>query len=125
MRSQRLNQIGQDSFASYSEIARGAGDTYIEKALEEVGEPLRKAVDPDEEHRLKLKAFDVLYIKNAHFARVAYDASFLAANDAYGALRQGISGHVDERIDQLVTINENGNRRQPADILFHLVNARG
>jgi hypothetical protein len=57
---------------------------------------LRKAIDPNEEDRLKFEALDVLYV-----------------------------GHVDKRIDQVITVNEDGNRWQPPDGLFYLINTRG
>ena len=96
MRPHGLKPLGQDCFA--------------EKPEEQAGNAFGQAVDADKEDSLELHALDVLHIENAHLACVTHDEASFVAHDRDVAFTQERLRRGKQRIDPVVTIDEDGNR---------------
>ena len=60
-------------------------------------------------HRLELKALDMSYVEDTDFARITNYTAFLASHDRNVSLCQNALGCFDERVDQVVAVNEHSN----------------
>ena len=122
MRPHGPKQLGQDCFTRQAQIGRCARDADIKKPEEQAGNAFGQAVDADKKDGLELHSLDVLHIEDTHLARVTYDEAPFVTHDRDVAFTQSGTRSGKQRIDLVVTIDEDGDGWQPTDTSLHFVN---